>query len=100
LVDECPMAVGNKHLTYKAALNSIEAESPGSKAAFYLNFLENMAPLLQGHSAASTDSLHECRQCGAPTTVELCAFCRVVSKSAAHEPVPVEMLMGKGRGRR
>ena len=29
LVDECPMAAGNKHLGYKAALNAIEAESPG-----------------------------------------------------------------------
>ena len=55
LVDECPMAVGNKHLAYKEALNAIEQQSPGSKAAFYLNFLENMAPLLAGRSAAATD---------------------------------------------
>ena len=46
LVDECPMAVGNKHLQYKAMLNGMEAESPGSKASFYLNFVERMAPLL------------------------------------------------------
>ena len=31
LVDECPMAAGNKHLGYKAALNAIEATSPGSE---------------------------------------------------------------------
>ena len=41
------MAVGNKHLAYKAALNAIERESPGAKAAFYLNFVERMAPLLE-----------------------------------------------------
>lgn len=100
LVDECPMAAGNKHLAYKAALNSIEAESPGSKASFYLNFLDNMAPLLHGHTAAAAEMLQSCRSCGAPTTGELCAFCRVVQKASAHDPVPVELVLGKGRGRR
>ena len=52
LVEECPMAAGNKHLAYKAALNAIEATSPGTKAAFYLNFLEHMAPLLAGRAVA------------------------------------------------
>ena len=99
LVDECPLAAGNKHLAYKAALNSIEQESPGSKAAFYLNFLENMAPLLAGRSAADTDALCTCVSCGAPTTGDLCAFCRVVEKASAHEPVPVELVLGRGRGR-
>jgi uncharacterized protein (TIGR00269 family) len=100
LVDECPMALGNKHLAYKAALNAIEQESPGSKAAFYLNFLDNMAPLLAGRSAAATDSLQSCGSCGAPTTGDLCAFCRVAEKASAHQPVPVELVLGKGRGRR
>ena len=100
LVDECPMALGNRHLAYKEALNAIEQQSPGSKAAFYLNFLENMAPLLVGRSAAATDSLQSCSSCGAPTTGDLCAFCRVVAKASAHEPVPVELVLGKGRGRR
>ena len=47
-VEECPMAAGNRHLGYKATLNALEARSPGTKAAFYLEFLENMAPLLAG----------------------------------------------------
>jgi tRNA(Ile)-lysidine synthase TilS/MesJ len=29
IVEECPMAVGNKHLGYKEALNAIELQSPG-----------------------------------------------------------------------
>ena len=33
-IDECPMAVGNKHIGYKEALNEIETTSPGSKFAF------------------------------------------------------------------
>jgi len=52
LVEECPIAAGNRHLHYKEALNSIEATSPSAKAAFYLEFLDKMAPLLDGHSAA------------------------------------------------
>src|SRR5574341_1925295 len=35
VVEECPLAEGNKHLGYKAALNAIELESPGSKHDFY-----------------------------------------------------------------
>ena len=41
-VEECPMAVGNKHLGYKEALNAIEATSPGSKQQFYFGFLERV----------------------------------------------------------
>jgi tRNA-5-methyluridine54 2-sulfurtransferase len=97
LVDECPMAAGNRHLGYKATLNAIEAQSPGSKAAFYLNFLERMAPLLAGHAVPEGASLGACARCGAPTTGEVCAFCRLVETASAHEPVPVEMVT---RGRR
>src|SRR3546814_17524080 len=39
IVEECPMAIGNKHLGYKEALNAIEATSPGSKFDFYFGFL-------------------------------------------------------------
>ena len=41
-----------------------------------------------------------CARCGAPTpgsdspdSDELCAFCRLVDRASAHEPVPVEMLV-------
>ena len=69
LVEECPMAAGNKHLGYKATLNAIERESPGSKAAFYLNFIEQMAPLLAGHAAERRGrAASRALECGAPTT--------------------------------
>ena len=100
LVDECPMAAGNKHLAYKAALNDIEQTSPGSKAAFYLNFVENMAPLLAGRAVADGQHLGACTSCGAPTTGSVCAFCRLVETASAHDPVPVELVVKKGRGRR
>jgi uncharacterized protein (TIGR00269 family) len=100
VVEECPIAAGNRHLSYKETLNSVEARSPGSKASFYLGFLERMAPLLAGQSAAAAGELNECERCGSPTTGEVCAFCRLVEKSSAHEPVPVEMVLTRGKGRR
>lgn len=97
LVDECPMAVGNKHLEYKGTLNAMEAASPGSKAAFYLNFLERMAPILAGHRADDQHTLRTCESCGAPSSGEVCAFCRLVDTASAHERVPVELIT---RGKR
>lgn len=91
-VEECPMAAGNRHLGYKETLNALEARSPGSKATFYLSFLDRMAPLLAGHSQAAAGGVHGCQRCGAPTTGEVCAFCRLVETASAHEPVPVEMI--------
>ena len=100
LVEECPIATGNRHLMYKAALNAIEAESPSAKAAFYLEFLDKMAPLLNGKSAADVGELVECASCRAPTTGEVCAFCRLVDRASGHDPVPVEMVLKHRRQRR
>lgn len=91
-VEECPMAAGNRHLGYKETLNGLEARSPGTKASFYLSFLDRMAPLLAGQSQAANDGLNPCERCGSPTTGEICAFCRLVETASAHEPVPVEMI--------
>jgi len=101
-VEECPMATGNKHLAYKAALNSIERESPGAKAAFYLNFVERMAPLLAGTTQAAHGDLRPCTQCGAPTTGEMCAFCALRARVGDRPLVPVDVVLGRTRrhGRR
>jgi uncharacterized protein (TIGR00269 family) len=88
-VEECPMATGNKHLGYKAALNAVEERSPGSKAAFYFGFIDRMAPLLVGRAQADRSALASCARCGAPTTSEVCAFCRLVEAASAHVRVDV-----------
>ena len=96
-VEECPMAAGNKHLGYKATLNQLEAASPGTKAAFYLGFLERMAPLLAGRSPGRRRGprrLRPLRRRRRPA--EVCAFCRLVEVAAAHEPVPVEHCRRRG----
>jgi uncharacterized protein (TIGR00269 family) len=100
-VEECPMAVGNKHLAYKAALNSIERESPGSKAAFYLEFVDKMAPLLADIGRSERARLVTCTSCSAPTTdpdsgdAPVCAFCRLQQRTRGVDPVPVEMVLTK-----
>lgn len=86
-VEECPMAVGNRHLGLKETLNQLEERSPGSKAAFLSGFWS------RGHDAFASGSdeeraeLRTCLECGAPTTAERCAFCALRAKASAHEPV-------------
>jgi tRNA-5-methyluridine54 2-sulfurtransferase len=102
LVDECPMAAGNKHLSYKAALNDIESDSPGAKHAFFFGFLANAADRFRpgGPDAEADDSrgaLQPCERCGAPSSMGLCAFCRLTERATA--PVPVEMGHTRRRAR-
>jgi uncharacterized protein (TIGR00269 family) len=87
IVEECPMAAGNKHLGYKAALNEIEAASPGSKHAFYFGFLREVAPRFADETAQSAGGLAPCERCGAPTTGEVCAFCRLTELATRSQPV-------------
>jgi len=90
IVEECPMAEGNKHLGYKAALNAIEAESPGSKHVVYFHFLREASALFASRTAQEADALGACGRCGAPTTGDLCAFCRLQERTAGHEPVELK----------
>ncbi len=82
VVEECPMAVGNKHLGYKEALNAIESRSPGTKAAFYFGFLDRVAGLVAGAAESEREGLHPCPSCGSPTVAEVCAFCNLAAKAA------------------
>ena len=88
IVDECPMAAGNKHLGYKEALNAVEATSPGAKHAFYHEFLAKAADRFEaaeaGDGAGAT-----CTRCGSPSPNEVCAFCLLVERSAGAAPVTV-----------
>lgn len=89
IVEECPMAVGNKHLGYKEALNAIEATSPGTKHDFYFGFLARASARFLADAAAEQEHLQACARCGAPTTGEVCAFCRLVERATASTTVPV-----------
>lgn len=86
IVEECPMAAGNRHLGYKEALNDIEETSPGSKAAFFFGFLDRVAPMVADTAAEEREGLHPCPGCGSPTVSELCAFCKLVDRAARVMP--------------
>lgn len=80
IVDECPMAAGNKHLRYKEVLNDLETRTPGAKGAFYLKFLEEMLPQLEHVAAAERASVGACSRCGSPSSADVCAFCKLVER--------------------
>ncbi|HUS62725.1 MAG TPA: tRNA(Ile)-lysidine synthetase [Acidimicrobiales bacterium] len=90
IVEECPMSDGNKHLGYKEALNAIEATSPGTKHDFYFGFLARASDRFTPEATAERENLRPCERCGAPTTGEVCAFCRLVERAGGHA-VPVEL---------
>jgi uncharacterized protein (TIGR00269 family) len=100
IVEECPMAEGNRHLRYKEALNAVEDASPGAKQAFYFGFLARAASRFAPDAAATDGELRACGRCGAPTTGEVCAFCRLVDRVGGHDPVPVELVRPRRGGAR
>jgi len=89
LVDECPMAVGNKHLAYKAALNDIERDSPGAKYDFYFRFLDQAASRFETTLDTDTDQipLAPCTRCGAPTNNAICSFCALTERATSAVPL-------------
>jgi uncharacterized protein (TIGR00269 family) len=77
IVEECPMAEGNRHLAYKEALNTLEQKSPGAKANFLFSFLERGHERFVADAETERGELTPCTVCGSPTTGEVCAFCRM-----------------------
>jgi len=81
IVEECPMAEGNRHLAYKEALNTLEQKSPGAKANFLFSFLERGHDRFAGDAERERAELTPCTVCGSPTTGEVCAFCRMSERA-------------------
>jgi tRNA-5-methyluridine54 2-sulfurtransferase len=87
IIEECPMAEGNRHLGFKEVLNALEDRSPGTKAAFLTGFLEHVHERFDDADAHQERAdLQPCTRCGSPTPGELCAFCRLQERARA---VPV-----------
>jgi tRNA-5-methyluridine54 2-sulfurtransferase len=74
VVEECPLVAGNTQLRYKEAMNAIESRSPGTKAQFFLGYLDRGMPIFR--TADERVTLTACSNCGQPTTGTFCAFCR------------------------
>lgn len=97
VVEECPLVAGNTGQRLKAALDLLEAESPGTKAHLLLGFLERrdawFAAGEDGDDPASA-VLSTCATCGMPTTAETCAFCRergrlIARRGGIAHPLPL-----------
>jgi uncharacterized protein (TIGR00269 family) len=93
IYDECPHAVGNLTNFYKTLLNQLEAESPGAKLQFYIQFLKAREEGLFKGFDESLD-LHACEVCGQPTTAPgRCAFCRMWDiGSSSHAFIPIDQI--------
>lgn len=102
IVDECPMAVGNRHLGYKQALDEVEQRSPGAKHSFYFGFLDRAASLFAPEAEEDRAALAACTTCGAPTTAGECAFCRLVERAGGtprpRDAGPVAVTIGRTGG--
>lgn len=92
IVEECPMAKGNRHLTYKAALNQVELESPGAKADFVLGFFRTARQAFSLARGTDEIVLGNCSNCGAATTSEVCSFCRFQARATCVEITPRDHL--------
>ncbi len=99
IVEECPMAAGNKHLGYKDALNAVEATSPGSKHDFYFGFLARASEHFRPEAEQEQADLAPCISCGAPTTSEQCAFCRLVERAGGASPTRAARCPWRSHGR-
>ncbi|NPA47903.1 MAG: TIGR00269 family protein [Thermococci archaeon] len=73
LVDECPHSRGAVTLRYKAVLNGMEEERPGTKLNFVKGYLRNRELF---ERKLEEMELRECRVCGMPSSGEVCSFCR------------------------
>lgn len=78
--DECPHAAGARSLFLKEILNRLEERSPGTKSAFYQEFLRRAAPRFS--TEADRPDLRPCDRCGAMTTSVICAACRLRDRMA------------------
>jgi uncharacterized protein (TIGR00269 family) len=99
IVEECPMAEGNRHLGYKELLNALEDRSPGSKAAFLFGFFERGHERFVDEADEERGELHACRECGAPTTAEVCAFCSLRERAGVSDEQTLEVVVRPTRRR-
>lgn len=90
ILDECPMAEGARSLLHKEVLNHLERVSPGTKEHFYHGFLREGQKYFR--HCKEQPELVKCRNCGQPTTAELCSFCRQMQR-ADLDPLKIHALL-------
>ncbi len=80
VIEECPNAAGASQLLYKDVLQRLEAEMPGTKQNFVLEFYRRArSQLFAGNLEAPTT----CSRCGLPSHRPVCRFCSLLDEVAA-----------------
>lgn len=80
----CPYSRGASFPVRKALLNRLEETSPGSKLAFYNEFLRRGRPAFQMLEQEQGAPLAPCGECGYPTSAGMCGVCRLRGQVAEH----------------
>jgi tRNA-5-methyluridine54 2-sulfurtransferase len=99
IVEECPMAAGNRHLGFKEMLNALEDRSPGSKAAFLFGFFERGHERFAADASEEREELRPCRTCGSPTTGEVCSFCALRERATVSDEHTIDLVVRPTRRR-
>ena len=79
----CPFATEAASPKMKRWLNQIEDWRPGFKISFLRFFLKELRPRLPEQGR---EPLRACARCGAPTSREVCSFCRLLDLVRAGSP--------------
>jgi uncharacterized protein (TIGR00269 family) len=101
IVEECPNSKGAKMLLYKDILNRLEAESPGTKQAFYWGFLARQKAEPQARPSMTENDqavLRPCIRCGQPTTAEVCGYCKLMAKARPEESARTGSILPSATG--
>jgi len=100
IYEECPFSEGSSTLYYKDVLNRLEEDRPGAKLQFYLSFLQAKDGGLFALNASGEAELHDCVNCGQPTSAPgRCAFCRLWDSLAPALPPSQDGLQEGDGGR-
>ncbi|AKI97213.1 TIGR00269 family protein [Kosmotoga pacifica] len=74
IMEECPASRGASSMLYKELLNTLEIKQPGTKHRFLTEYFK-VRNVFSGFEKEI--ELKECKNCGYPTTQELCSFCKL-----------------------
>ncbi|MCX8073304.1 MAG: adenine nucleotide alpha hydrolase family protein [Candidatus Binatia bacterium] len=80
VLDECPNAVGASQLLYKEVLQRLEADMPGTKQSFVVEFYRRARPALLREEL---DAPTTCTRCGLPSHRPVCRFCSLLAEVEA-----------------
>ncbi|GIW45385.1 MAG: hypothetical protein KatS3mg077_2667 [Candidatus Binatia bacterium] len=77
VIDECPNAAGASQLLYKDVLQRLEAEMPGTKQSFVLEYYRKARPVLFHEEIEAPTT---CNRCGLPSHRPVCRFCSLLEE--------------------